>query len=199
VTVHITFARSADERAEIFRFRYSIYVEEMKRPQRYADHHARQIEDPLDTFGHLLMATVNGVLVGTLRTNFLRDGNIGEYATLYGIAGQSPAERSVTSVTARLMIVPEYRSGTLAVRLARAVYEFGLASNIESDYLDCNPPLEPFFRRLGHLPVRTPRHPEYGDVTVIHLRLRDESHLRTIGSPLLRTRPPHLFPDQVSR
>jgi len=39
---------SSAEFAEVCRFRYQIYVEEMQRKQRYADHNKRIIEDPLD-------------------------------------------------------------------------------------------------------------------------------------------------------
>ena len=38
---------SADCEA-IYRFRYSVYVEEMNRPQRYANHEYKRISDPLD-------------------------------------------------------------------------------------------------------------------------------------------------------
>ncbi|MEO6445957.1 MAG: hypothetical protein ABIZ91_15105, partial [Gemmatimonadaceae bacterium] len=124
--------------------------------------------------------------VGVLRTNFLREGDVGEYTILYGLNALTPMQRQVTSVTTRLMIAAPYRSGTLAVRLATAVYDFGLASGIEFDYIDCNPPLDHFFRRLGHRPMHQGSHPEYGDVSIMRLRLRDESHLRTIRSPLIR-------------
>jgi hypothetical protein len=51
--------RSATEQAELeqlFSFRYRIYVEEMQRKQKYADHSSKQIRDPLDDFAINLVA-----------------------------------------------------------------------------------------------------------------------------------------------
>ena len=41
-------AETNKDRERVFRFRYEIYVEEMQRPQIYADHAARTVAEPFD-------------------------------------------------------------------------------------------------------------------------------------------------------
>lgn len=48
VTVKIHLATTESDRNAVFRFRYEIYVREMKRFQKYADHGKGMIEEPLD-------------------------------------------------------------------------------------------------------------------------------------------------------
>jgi hypothetical protein len=55
--MNISRAQTTAELEAVYRFRYSVYVEEMNRTQRYADHELKQIKDPLDDFGHILYAT----------------------------------------------------------------------------------------------------------------------------------------------
>lgn len=187
--MEIKFVDSSSHLESVYRFRYRVYVDEMNRAQRYADHDARVIIDPLDSFGHILIALDKGRLVGTLRINFLREGDIGEYNSFYGLEELTERERAVTSITTRLMIEKEYRSGTLAVRLSKAVFAFALRHQIETDFIDCNPPLDAFFSKMGHKKVRCITHPEYGDVTVMKLNLLDQNYLRSIRSPFVRLRP----------
>ena len=182
----ITTAKTEEELLALFRFRYSIYVEEMDRTQHYADHENRLIRDPLDDFANTLIATDEKLgIVGTIRTNFLRNGDIGEYIDLYKLDKLSGIELETSSITTRLMILPSYRSKALAVKLSKAAYTLGLNNGIRSDYIDCNPPLDKFFGRLGHRYIHQCTHPEYGDVRVMRLDLCDKSYLESINSPFL--------------
>src|SRR4051812_6581919 len=63
----IRHADSLDDRQRIFRFRYEIYVEEMGRHQKYADHSARTVVEPFDATGHLFLAMEGDRIVGTAR------------------------------------------------------------------------------------------------------------------------------------
>jgi hypothetical protein len=42
-----------------------------------------------------------------------------------------------------------------------------------------------FFERIGHRPVCRGAHPEYGDVLVMKLDLKDGEHLEHVRSPLM--------------
>jgi hypothetical protein len=90
---------------------------------------------------------------------------------------------SRTSLTTKLMIKPEYRKTTLAVRLAIATYRQGLKDGIRYDFIDANSHLINFFSGLGYRVHRTANHPEYGDVTIMVLDLEDINHLESIRSP----------------
>jgi hypothetical protein len=179
-------ATTEEELEEIYRFRFAVYVEEMHRPQKYADHARKRIWDPLDSRGYVLGAWENDELVGTVRINFLAETDIGDYYEMYAFEEIPPFERSHSSITTRLMIHPRYRKGTLAIRIARALYRFGLERGILTDLIDCNAHLVRFFTGLGYQPHRTDLvHPEYGAVSVLKLSLIDRIHLQRIRSPFL--------------
>ena len=186
MTPEIVEAISADLREAVFRFRYDVYVREMHRPQKDADHERGRIEDPLDANAHLFAARdpMSGRIVGTVRGNIVADATLGLYENLYGLASLSPAERRVTSMTTRLMIERGRRGSMLALHLAAALFERGIALNVETDYIDCNAHLLPFFEHLGYRRLRMIHHPDYGGVTLMRLDVGDVAHLRRVGSPL---------------
>ncbi len=190
-------AETSEDRERVFRFRYEVYVEEMKRPQAYADHAARKVEEPFDRTGHLFLAEdAASRIVGTLRTNFGRDTDFGIYRELYGMDCVAPWFPQHVSVCTKLMVAAEHRRSSLGVRLAAHVYQFNLQRGILFDFIDCNPHLEPLFLGLGYCRYR-PRilHPEYGDVLPLVLPVTDLAHLDAMGSPFARLcrehSPPH--------
>jgi GNAT superfamily N-acetyltransferase len=188
MATQIRIAQTSEDRQRVFRFRYEIYVEEMQRQQKYADHAARTVEEPFDQTGHIFLAEDEmGRVVGTLRTNFGRDTDFGSYRELYGLACTGRWFPQHVSICTKLMVAPEYRSSRLGIRLAGHLYQFGLEHNILFDFIDCNPPLEPLFFGLGYCRYH-PRiqHPEYGDVLPLVLPLTDLAHLEEVGSPFAR-------------
>jgi GNAT superfamily N-acetyltransferase len=191
--IQIRPAQTADERAAVFRFRYSVYVEEMARPQKHADHTAKLIADPLDVpAACLLAAWESDQVVGTVRTNDLWSSDIGEYADHYGIGDLEADARSATSITTRLMVHPRHRRTTLATRLACETYRRALERGIVTDFIDCNAHLVEYFIGLGYCVHRNDLfHAEYGSVTVLRLDLTHLAHLESVHSPfrkLLRAR-----------
>ncbi len=178
-------AETQEDRERVFRFRYEVYVEEMQRPQTYADHAARKIEEPFDQTGHLFLAEdAAGRIVGTLRTNFGCDTDFGLYRELYGLECAGRWFPQQVSVTTKFMVAAEHRKSSLGVRIASQAYHFGLECGILFDFIDCNPPLEPLFLGLGYCRYRSRIvHPEYGDVLPLVLPVTDLAHLELVGSP----------------
>jgi len=197
MATHIGLVTTSADRERVYRFRYQVYVREMGRTEPLACHRRQRLADPLDETALVLAAsdTVTGDTVGTIRSNLLRDGGTHHYEDLYGLGGLSATERETTSLTTRLMVTSTHRGGALAVQLAMASYALAGDKGIESDYIDCNDPLVPFFTRLGYQRVRRVIHPQYGNVTVMRLEIGNRSHLSAVRSPLLRVRPAeHLQP-----
>ena len=72
--VEIGIATTARERQEIYRLRYAVYIEEMKKPYA-ADHQHRLLFDPQDEKARLIYARAGQELVATLRLNLGKDAN----------------------------------------------------------------------------------------------------------------------------
>lgn len=173
-------------RTAIYRFRYCVYVEEMGRKQSDADHRARRIRDGFDDTAHLVGAWRGADVVGTLRTNFLRDGDAGYYEQFYGLDALSAQSRAASSMTTRLMVAPHLRRSRVAWQLVVGAYEVALAAGIEQDFVDCNAHLLPLFEHLGYRVCRAGCiHHDYGRVSVLRLAVTDAVLLAAVQSPFL--------------
>lgn len=184
----IKLATHRHEQEALYRFRYQIYVEEMHRVQHDADHARKRITDCLDGNGYNFIAfNGGGGVVGTLRSNFLRQGPIPYYPSFYRIAEQEGTTVENTSIVTRMMIAKELRRHTLAVRLCLAVYQHSLERGIRYNFIDCNDHLVEFFTSFGFKEyMGTAVHKEYGSVHPLKLDLHDEETLRRLNSPFLK-------------
>ena len=158
----------------------------MGRCQKDADHNRKRIEDDLDARGHILGAWVGQNLVGTVRVNLLREGDVGAYEALYRLHEISTQDAQHTSITTRMMVLPGFRGSHVAARLASDIYAFALSRGVLFDFIDCNAHLVSFFERLGYQVQHTAVHANYGPVTVMRLEVTDDRMLSRIRSPFLR-------------
>ena len=183
----IRLATNEADRNAVFRFRYEIYVKEMKRVQKYADHENCMIQEPLDNTGHLLIAEDSGRTVGTARFNVGVDGNFGLYDDLYRLKEFGSFYPSSVSITTKLMVSPEFRHSPLPLQLVVRCYVVALRLGDVFDCIDCNEHLVPFFKKLGYRQVFPDIiHPEYGHVVPMVLAVLDRQHLEHVGSPFAR-------------
>lgn len=188
-TITISQVNTPEEMEAVARFRYSVYVEEMNRPQADADHARRMIMDSMDTDSIVLAAyDGSGQVVGTLRNNYVRNGNLGSYYNAYLLDQLTDDERYKAGVLTLLMTASPYRGSTLSIRLASRMTIIGLLDGLTTTYMDCNRHLIEFFTSLGFVMHRhSYLHPEYGDVCVMRLDALNLSHLHRLRSPLLPT------------
>lgn len=183
----IRLAKSADDLEALYRFRYKIYVEEMGRVQQDADHVNKTIRDELDEGGHNLLAFKQGKLVGAVRVNL--NQSISEfYLDFYKIFEQHGTSSNNISIVTRLMIADEVRHTTLTYRLFIACYEFGLWRGVKYNFVDCNDHLVDLFLSFGFFYyIGKSNHPEYGLVNPLIMDLHDETNLRAVKSPFLKS------------
>lgn len=196
MTASIRLVATKAERTAVYQFRYRIYVEEMHRKQRYADHTRKQIVDPLDETAFLVAAFDDDIVVGTQRLSVGNRGHFGEYASLYKMRefGQYWPER--LSISSRLMVSPEYRRTTVPMQLAITCYKLALGAGVVFDFMDCNEHLVGYFGKLGFRQVFSRLiHPEYGEVVPMVLAGLDSEHLDRVGSPLRKHVPRIGSPD----
>jgi hypothetical protein len=107
-------AESEEDREEAFRFRYSVYVEELGRYGRIADHRGRRLVEPEDAYSVIYGARENGRWVGTARMTLGAHGFSARQIDQYGLEpflADVPAE--LMAVGERMMVVPELRGSTL--------------------------------------------------------------------------------------
>lgn len=170
---------------KIYRFRYQVYVEEMHRFQKDADHVRRRITDALDIGGINIAAFEGDEVVGVVRANESRNSRLGPYERFFQLDRMAPGQHpDHTSIVTRLMIAPHLRRSTLAVRLCIECYTLGLEEGIKWCFIDCNDHLVDFFQGMGFRPyIGKVVHEEYGEVTPMRLRLQDLKHLDAVRSP----------------
>jgi hypothetical protein len=158
-------------------------VEEMKRPQAHADHARKLICEALDDFALLITARIDGEVVGTVRVNYSRNGDLGLYERLYGMAQFGDLHPAYTSITTKLMVDQRLRGSAVAKQMCRVVYLRGLADGIRLNLIDCNDNLLSLYQHLGYRKIRDVVHPEYGPVSLLMLDMNDLEYLQAVHSP----------------
>lgn len=169
--------------AELYRFRYAIYVEEMNRPQRYACAATKTIRDPLDDTARQVVALDDGRVIACIRANLLREGSVGDYFDFYDLCRLSTEEAARASICTRLMVSPDHRKTQVSIDIFKVLYAFAVANDVQTSFMDCNAHLVRFFEKFGYERTAHKRHPEYGDVTVMKLDHFDFARIIRIGSP----------------
>jgi hypothetical protein len=135
-------AQSEQDREELFQFRYSVYVEEMGRYRRTADHRRRRLVEPEDAHSVLYGARHDDQVVGTVRLTFGDDGfsprQIDQYS-LGPFLAEVPA--ALMAVGERLMVAPQFRGSTLRRELRDLEFEDLEARGVRLIFGDCEPHL----------------------------------------------------------
>ncbi|MFT5154350.1 MAG: hypothetical protein ACI841_004357 [Planctomycetota bacterium] len=172
------------EREAVYRFRYDIYVALEGRTQKHVDHRRGMVEEPLDRQGVILAAFDGERVVGTQRTNFRGLGSLDYYDSLYGIDKLPKRDQARVSITTKLMVDPDYRGSSMALRLAKLAYRTGLEAGTRWDFIDSRAHTLPYFNRLGYRVLDTQLdHPEYGMATLLKLDIHDLTHFEEVSSP----------------
>src|SRR5271166_3157494 len=142
MTVEVFRARSDPDREELFRFRYAVYVEEMGRYRRIADHRGRRLVEPEDAHSALYGAREDGRVVGTSRVTFGAEGfsprQIDQYS-LGAFLSEVPAR--LMAVGERLMVAPHLRGSTVAPKLRDLAREDVDAGGVQLVFGNCEPHL----------------------------------------------------------
>ena len=186
----LAFATTDEERERIFRFRYQIYVTEMGKRPKDADHEAQTLRDELDNGeADLLYATSEGEIVGTLRRNTLDIVQLpASWRDRYRLDAFADYPPQALSYTSRAMVAAEWRGSTLFSKLLSQMYLRGQEKGVRFDFCNCAPSLIELYEQLGYR--------RYADAFVEHdvgyrvplvWVVGDLEHLRAVRSPFLRT------------
>lgn len=189
VSLHARVVETSDERNEIYRLRYAVYVEEMQKPYPTAESGHGTLRDQLDDSATLI-ALVDGDnrIVGTVRCNYAAD-----VAACEPLAGRLIIDRFERvllphiTVCSRLVLAPSHRRrGTLSP-LVRAIYRWGLQNDIHLNLIHTTLVLVPLFEHLGFRPFaeRFIDADAGSEQQPLYLLLRDVAYLRAVNSPFV--------------
>ncbi|MFH1531275.1 MAG: GNAT family N-acetyltransferase [Pseudomonadota bacterium] len=187
--VRIIDVKTEEEREQLFRFRYRIYAEELKKRLPGMDHEQRTYHDAQDDYA-LLLAAVDqdtGRVVGTARTMRTGDGPLPEYiATDLNMDPMLQAlGPNAVSYTSALMVDPAYRGKTVASLLALALYRKALRGGLRVDVCVSEIGLVRLYHQLGYRPYWHPFRPHAasGLRVPMVIAVRDKGYLERVDSP----------------
>ena len=179
--IDVLMCRSAEMLGVAQRLRYDVYCGELGRTSPFADHEKKTIADSLDDFGHTFIAVEGGETIGTLRLNLAGEGSLGVLEELYGMRG-SPHHPRRTGICTKFIVKKAKRGGPASLKLIAAVVKYGLRNSVKQGFIDCIPPLLPYYKALGFVPTAPPfLHRENGTSYPMVLDLA--RHGRTLAAP----------------
>jgi hypothetical protein len=147
---HFGLAETPDEREAVFRFRYSVYVEEMGRYQDTADHANRRLVEPEDDHSLIFFATDGSDVVATCRLTWGGDGfserQIRQYS-LQPFLDELP--HTVMAVGERAMVEPQHRGSGLLDDLMAHARELTDDYDVRIVFGACEPHLLSLYLGMG--------------------------------------------------
>ncbi len=178
------------ERERVFRFRYSIYVDELGRGVGTVDPlrgSLRDAEDDENETTILYIADADGLLTGTARIRCWGPGgppfDVRSRFTMDLFAG---LEGMGTAEIGRVMLHPNSRGGSGFQALIGAAFQLAASEHgVDACFLICLSGLVASYRRLGFRPYAAPLVPGVDGLTVpLVFLLCDSSGLERLDSPL---------------
>ncbi|WP_416667681.1 cyclic nucleotide-binding domain-containing protein [Egbenema bharatensis] len=183
----VNIATTSEEKQQIYRFRYQVYVEEMRKKPKAANHTARILTDPLDETSILLYVTHADEIIATLRRNFLDASKLPETIQEKLSIADFTHPKHQLSISTRLMIAPQWRRSVMVGAIVAEAYRQGRERDLQFDFVHCAPWLVPFYENLGYR--RYTDHfldSDTGLQIPMILVMEDVEHLRTVRSPFYR-------------
>jgi predicted GNAT family N-acyltransferase len=190
--IKIGIAITPEEKTEIYRLRYQIYVEEMSKNIEDVDYDNKLLYDDLDEWGLLLYAETDSKLIATLRINI---GNLADFPTElekvmsfnFFLDTNIKNGNQKIAYCGKLMIVPSYRNSSVLYLLIAKGYELFYTNQVQFSFCLCNFHLLRLYEQMGFRRYsQNFLFPGYGLVTPIVLLVDDIQYLRTVRSPFFR-------------
>ncbi|HTK19216.1 MAG TPA: hypothetical protein VL442_06885 [Mucilaginibacter sp.] len=185
---HIQIAETSEECLSIYKFRYKIYVDELKKLHVNADHQQKLLFDEADRYMTLYYVTADSKLAATARSqrgfrgSFLKDDvgyfGISEFENFF--------DHDKIAIVDRLIVENAFRHTSLAHEMMLRIYIDGWQSGIRLCFITCDDNLLSMYIRYGFRIYQEPVLLNSGERRhKLLLLLCDKSHLKKVRSPFL--------------
>lgn len=184
--IQVRIARTAEEKLQVFKHRYDLYVLGMGRDKHLADHEAKILTDQLDDTAVIIAAFDGDRVVGSGRVNFSYLVEFPE-DELYGFSQYEAEFPGQLSLTSKVMVAPEYRGTRIFLEMARLMFKEASKRGMKRHFIATADHLVPLFKKLGFAPHR-PRFAQwldYGSSNPMMMNPFDLKHLESVRSPFL--------------
>jgi len=192
VSIQIGIAETDAEKEKIFRLRYEIYIEELKRKPNLANHRSKQLVDEIDHWAILLYAKVGTEYIGTMRVNIgLIDDFPSDLANVLLMNRFRDFCKSsghpLVAFSSKLMVSQQYRNSAALHLLSAKGYELYCNHHVQFNFGGCNFYLLRLYEQIGCRRFgRNFEDPGYGLLHPFILLVDDLDHLKAVRSPFLR-------------
>ena len=146
----IGVAETADEKEAVYRFRYSVYVEEMGRYQGSADHAGRRLVEPEDERSWIFSAREGDDVVGTARLSWGANGFSDRQVEEYSLAPfLDELPHRYLAIGERVMVTPSHRGSGLVDELMARRNQTAVEHDVRIQFSACEPHLLSLYLSQG--------------------------------------------------
>lgn len=183
-------AVTPEQRHQVYRFRYDIYVEEMGRYRSVADHDQRTFSEPEDETARLYYATDGEQIVATMRHNWGGDAALCqrqiEQYDLARFLEDIPCQQMI--VGERFMVARSQRGTDLIFRLFQTYLEFVNDHRIQLIFGDCEPHLLNLYLGMGFRTYaeKNVNSKETGYLVPLVMVPEDLTYMKQVKSPFVK-------------
>jgi predicted GNAT family N-acyltransferase len=184
----ITIVKTSEGLRKIGALRYSMYIEQDKKPYAHADSSKRCFLEPIDLRSVNLAATLRGQCIAGLRLTKARDALDDEYLfRLLSHTPFNPNEYEKVVVCSRLVLANSIRARLQISGILQEAFRISLTNGIDYAVLSARPALVPLYKKMGFIPFGEGyREKIAGDLSVLILDLRNREALSATRSLFLR-------------
>ncbi|VBB09767.1 acyl-coa n-acyltransferase [Lucifera butyrica] len=188
--IKIGIATTPEEKREIYRFRYTIYADEVAFNLISVDRKNKLLYDQMDEWAILFYAQVGSTLIATARTNIgkltdfppdvVQIYQMDKFKTFY-----DKKDDPNFAVISKGMIASEYRSSPILKFFMASHYELYCNYQVQFAFINCNFHLIPLYEYFGNQRLdNNSLDPNLGPQNNFVMVVDDIQYLRAVGSPL---------------
>jgi len=155
MSTQIRIAETEAEKEAIYKFRYSIYVDELGKHLKYANHTEKRLCDDTDYSATHFFVKHESEIIASLRIHLGQqvesDSHQNQLIERFSLHQFAPYEFSHFSFTSRLMISSKWRNQNILGKLLLDGYRYLRTHGVLFDFCHARPALVPIYEHLGYL------------------------------------------------